>query len=849
MNKKVLGLISVCTMLLSLCMQAPSLAAGMITFAGNEVLAEGGFYDNTPDSEAVAPESGAKDGSVILTHGEWVKYDVSSLIEGTYKVSLNYALDIEGYKDFVYLDVLADGVLLERRKAEDTDAAFKDADFCNIYIGEETKELCIRNSSQRITPENVNGDYIPTIDIASITLTLVSVNDKSDGIITSNAAQNILNQVSGDGFFDENGGEDYNSNDTTANLANKVVTSAWQAVGDYGKYDISELKAGAYKLTLKAGTRINGSKLNVYVDEEKVVDAATLIYDATTTGVLDDGTETVNDLGQILIPQGVKVLKLENAAGHIYAGDFTLEYVGDEIVYEEKTINVLSVLGGNTTSGEGTGYHDTIRQDGSLEIASGRYVVARQGKWLKYDVTGLKGYYKVGMYATGSNGGTIKGVNYYVNDGGAQKVTTDITFTDAYTTYELRDLGVVKLSGGENQTLKIEFGSLTGASYVEYFYLEKVSIFDIERKAVTFNVADAKEYYDTGAQGYIRDNTEFVLHATEWLSFSQDGLWGAYNVTMNASGGATSTISKVDFTVDEKTETQSTSIAFEGYGTYKTYNLGTVVFDANESHTIKIAPQISGASYVKSFTLTPCEVTKKEIASPNVSAGGEGVGFHDLTGNLSLVNGGKDVAFSNTEWVKYDASFLDGIYKLSMEASGNVGGRILKAVLSADGETIGDFPQDISFTGYSEFNDYDLGYVSFDGKAEQSFTVQFMLTGASYVRKFTLERVDNSAVYGEFADTNGAKITELAEESKAIKANVVLANTSEDASVYVVVAKYEGTKLISAAPEFKEIKKGEVAVISKNVDVIKGQTVKIMVWNVENGQTTMIPVCENAVIS
>lgn len=819
MNRKILSIALVLSMILSLALQGAVFAEVITDFAE----------------------------TAVLTHGEEVTYDVSAYEAGTYKLSLTYVSKSDNWKDYVYLDALTDGVLKERRRINDTasETSFETVEFCKIYIAEGTKELTLRNSSQRITPENDRGDFIPKIEIKEIALTYISDSDKSDRIITSNAAQNILNQTINDGFYDSNCGDDYNSNNATVNNATyKVITTGWTSVGDYGKYDISELEAGAYKFTLNAGTRVNGTKINVYIDDEKVIDGQTLIFDYTTSGINENGEPTVNDLGQIYIPENASVLKLETALGQIYAGDFTLQYADSEIVYDEKIINALDVYGGDIKTGEGTGYHDTIKQDGSLEITYGRYFVARDNKWVKYDLTGLKGYYKVSMYATGSNGGKVSGINYYVNDSDVfQNAVTDITFPDAYVTHDMHDLGIVKLTGGENQTLKIEFADMTLASYVEYFRFEKVSLYDIPRTSKTFGVNMASETYNALNQGYIRNDTEFVLNVGDWLSFNADGLWGAYDVTMLASGGATSTVSSVDFTIDSVTSKNTTNIAFEDLSIYKNYNLGKVVFKGEENQIIKIAPFVSGASYAKSFTFTPCDIDSIEISAPQVSKGGEGAGFHDLTGNLSLVNGGADVAFNDSEWVKYDVPFLNGVYEVIALSSGNAGGKIKTATLVTEDETRAYAPK-ITFTGYGEYVERKLGYVTFTGDKDQTLKVQFSLSGASYVKKFILRKAD-SAYAVRFTNQSGTQLDAIGNNT-VVKSDIAL--LTDKSKVVVVTAVYEGQKLISAVPEVKECGSGVLTPISTTANVTSGQKVKVFVWEVNEDNITMLPLGEEGII-
>jgi len=628
MKKSVLGLILVCCMLfttlipVSASANVTSIIPGNVCEGGNGV----GFYDSEP--EATAPGSGSVDGSVALESGEWVKYDVSDLASGTYTLKIKYAAT-GTYKNYVYLDFLTDGVLTNRTKLDSTEdlETFVENKIYDVYIPEGTETITLRNSSVEITVSAENLKANPTVDIEEISLEFVSEEDTSDIAITSNLAQNVVNKTSGSGYYDASdaAAPDYNNNNVTGNNAVlKTTQLVMTAAGDYGVYDVSEIKAGAYNLILKAGTRV-AAKANVYVDGEVEIAAADLNFNFDATNHVS------NNIGTVFIAEDSKTLKIENAAGHIYASEFTLEYAGAQKFIGGKTYNVI------------TDYTAVTKNSGATtaQTESGKYVVMYSGETVTVDAAKLSGTYKVSAIWWLNAGQTFTSANLTVN--GSNSNMWPVGAAGVGGTVAQTEIGYVTFDGSEKQELTFQ-PTITGAAIrIQKLILERVENYKPSKSINALNVVSGGQgvgYYDSSVAGTLQteSGTTVILYATEWVKYDIANLKGTYKVSAECSLTNGQTFTSAILTVDGTENIISHGTVADG--TMAVRELGTVNLNGSSTQTISLGVNISGGAFrVKTITLEPVVAENGILFTDIADLPIEEIGLNtDIKAVVTLVN-------------------------------------------------------------------------------------------------------------------------------------------------------------------------------------------------------------------
>ena len=111
-----------------------------------------GFFDSSQGEEIEVTEIEGKT-AVILREKEWVKYDISSLVSGTYSVSINVgstangvaSVSVDDIKMIGYCEFLASGSM----------DVLNEAELGKIYISEGATELKLIND--KVMPKTRNS--------------------------------------------------------------------------------------------------------------------------------------------------------------------------------------------------------------------------------------------------------------------------------------------------------------------------------------------------------------------------------------------------------------------------------------------------------------------------------------------------------------------------------------------------------------------------------------------------------------------------------------------------------------------------------------------------------------------
>lgn len=197
---------------------------------------------------------------IIQRSGDWAKYDISYLPEGTYSVSfesahpsnitINMATVLED--DIEY----AKTIVIPKTANSGYTTFAQSGIIDNIFVRGESKTLLIKGQTSAY-----NLRYIELEFVDSENLTLVDEYKFS--------AQNVYSKELGVGFFD-NGEHASSVGKWETNTSNGITSTVFRN-GEWGKYDISLLKPGRYCAYFYGGAK-EDTAIELTVDNNKGVE-------------------------------------------------------------------------------------------------------------------------------------------------------------------------------------------------------------------------------------------------------------------------------------------------------------------------------------------------------------------------------------------------------------------------------------------------------------------------------------------------------------------------------------------------------------------------------------------------
>lgn len=437
------------------------------------------------------------------------------------------------------------------------------------------------------------------------------------------SAPNVMEE---DGFYDS--GES-----NTLEISGKSVCLR---AGEWVKYDISSLTAGAYSISVSAANNA-ATTFDISVDEVVKKSLASV-----TPSAEDYSVSLKRDFGAIQIPENAKTLKIKNGINSVYISDITLKPLG------EKNIAVEAVSIKSTVENEG--FYDAATD----VFAPGEgCAVLHATDWVKYDVAAKAGTYKLKMKIGTKNGAAV--FNVSLNDDLKFSMLNIAKTGETYTPCVEKEVGYIYLPEGTSE-IKIENAG-SNAAYFDDFYLEYVS----DTNAVIY-AGDYVDNYNASLANY-----HAVLHATDWTTYNvtsfDEGLYSLKLIHGNTYVSGISVLvndeAKIDVNFDSTTS----------YTIQKESDLGLIYLPSGDK-TLKLLNNKSNALYAWQFVLIPVDNTTLIDARNKTD-------YYDNSGNNEFETRGDvgGVCLRAGEWVEYDVSSLkDGAYEITarMASSYNV---------------------------------------------------------------------------------------------------------------------------------------------------------------------------------
>jgi hypothetical protein len=563
-------------LILCLCFSQITLVEGntALIFQAANVLPGGdgvGFYDS--NGEGVL-EMGAN--SVCLRPTEWVRYDISSVHSGIYKLSA-YASNT-GQSGFrVYLadtQQLLDFIV---PPTGDYDV-FAEVELGYIYLPENADTLTFLNSSTSAMYFNHFAlDYQAPASVFQI------------------EAEDVISDIPGVGFYDN--GLQPNYVGVVEAVGGGTGTIVCLRKGEWLRYDISSLPLGTYNIKASIANTSN-TNLDVLCSGKLKISGAD-VASTTSYGIFRE-----RSLGYLYKSQDEQTITLKNCNVYgtaMYIDYFVLEQVSDQIIFEKK-IKVDSRNVVSQTPGEG--YHDEAGESFTHNnMVQGGSVILHAGDWTRYDAT----LFETGLYSVRvriSNKAATS-ISVSVNES-TQLKQIKIDAGGEYSNYRLVDLGNIYIS--EDATGITFLNSGNGSVYFNYFEIKYISsdLNDFYKKKIqSKNVLPGGHgvgFFDSDNEEKLEQFTQgVVLRPTEWTAYDVSAFYkGKYKVSAVV---ANKYDAKLSIDVDDVVEIESAMLpSTDEYSNYACVNLGYVVLMGTHQ-ALKIINSASSTMYIKSLTL------------------------------------------------------------------------------------------------------------------------------------------------------------------------------------------------------------------------------------------------------
>ena len=718
--------------------------------------------------------------TVILNPGDWAKYNISSLDEGAYEVSISYGSKEVKNKVLTITFETNDGsVVSNTLPATGAYTTYTDG-----VIG--TLQLSGNQETVKMLATNVAA-YVQTITFTKIAPPSVSSwssnADVSDGVVARGA--DLFTITMSEAVKPETV-----TADTVKILAGVEALSAdVSAEGETITLKLKESLEFGADYTLFVDKSVASEATNIAMDDD-YEDAFSAADDSNQAGsatieVLsyEAGNGTITASGYVKSSAGLgikgrevrifgqnkensdatfetSVLSETDGAFEILysidenakAGDYDVEITSDYVeapysallpyqgsfsdsVFKTKTTEIYGkdVLEG----GHETGYFDTSG-NAALEQSGNNAVVLRQSEWTAYDISAFKtGYYEISLALTASEdsevtviiGGKTYGVIVPKSIGSSFK-----------TTIIARDL--VKLC----DTIKV-LNESDSVITLEKIKFERTVSHDT--KIETDDVIPGGQnvgYFDSGEDGMLEGSTSICIRTTEWTAYDISSLSaGTYIVSMKR--GCMGYVF-VNLYADSRVVTKNVFSTTGDYTTYKETCLG-VIYLKEGDQVLRLENAGTTAFYADYLTLS--KISDEEILGPEFALRGkdvystvEGEGYHDEAGldfSNSKVSNGNSAILDSKDWMAYDISGVedDGAYDL-VACVGTGNGTTLD--FKIDGKTIHSASIE-STTADTTYAEVSIGKVFLN--KSQKLTIENTGAGKTYLQYFKLTKaIDGS---------------------------------------------------------------------------------------------------------
>ena len=249
---------------------------------------------------------------MVTTQGEWTKYKFDVQKAGLYNIYLKAAATSNYPRVSIWID---DVLAVDKGKIVNTEtySVFVENNMGSVYLDEGPHTVKVEHSVSNFGFYSLrfatNDDVLVRND--GFVESIVSEITNSKGRArTIHAVNNILNKVPGQGFYDAGEEEKFETHNDLY-----VVLRP----GDWVCYDVSELSAGFYGLSISEGTKNIDAKVTVEIDGDAVIEN----HDVANTTAYTLMEE--QDLGEIVIPQRAESIKFKNNSAYtFYLESFTL---------------------------------------------------------------------------------------------------------------------------------------------------------------------------------------------------------------------------------------------------------------------------------------------------------------------------------------------------------------------------------------------------------------------------------------------------------------------------------------------------------------------------------------------
>jgi len=543
--------------------------------------------------------------------GEWVSYDISALEAGTYSLDVEYKSDTADTRNVRGLDFIVDGGLELRAYLSNRDGSEEAQSVGTIYIPEGAEELKIKN----------HGMY--SVGIKSIAFTLVGTDDTSENILIS--AQNASSSYS-DGAVVFTLMQDYYDtacktyNASKHSVACNGTCGAYESgyhypltsdsvIGgerlthhknDWTRYDISDLKAGTYNVTLKDMTLV-GSGVTLDVDGTQYV------YELTSNGALD-AVYSDFELGEITISEDSNYLKLINSGGNNYR----VKWIEFAPVGEE---------GGE--GGEDVGGDDVI--ESSTEIT---YTSDALGETSVDSLDGLNTVYvKVSMERPDKTEAINETIYIALYDGARLKSVNAYPVTEA-----LRYENIFTVSGLNSCKLP----------EVKTFVWENLTSMIPVSESVSKTVEYTQQYLGNGFTRLNLNETAFEagIERTFDVEIQEAGEYAVFlNQTEIHRVGSNTTDGYGGFAVTLEKDGKSILVYDTGSGENKAYNGNYIRIGAEKSKASASVKLESGTWKLKVKSYLDNNISYIDLRSTIISIGDEGLAVYPSDYNYLYKNG------------------------------------------------------------------------------------------------------------------------------------------------------------------------------------------------------------------
>ncbi len=762
-----------------------SMSINTVVFAGTstELTLNGTDVINQNESDGFHDEKGyaftngyvSEGTTVILNPGDWAKYDISSLDEGAYEVSISY-----GSKG-------TPAMTFETNDGSTVSKTLQTTGDYRIYVDGVIGMIQLSGNQETVKMLATNAAaYIPTITFTKIAPPSVSSwssnADVSDGVVARGAD-----------LFTITMSEAVNSETVTTDTVKIIsgtdaLSATVSADGATITVDLKEtLEFGAdYTLFVDCSVASSANNISMDADFEEgfSADESDMTGSATVeVSSYQAGNGTIIASGYVKSSKGLgikgrevrvfgqnqensdatfetSVLSETDGAFEISysidenaeAGDYDVEITSDYVeapysallpyqgsfsdsVFKTKTTEIYGkdVLEG----GHETGYFDTSG-NAALEQSGNNAVVLRQSEWTAYDISTFKmGYYEISLALTASEdsevtviiGGKTYGVIVPKSIGSSFK-----------TTIIARDL--VKLC----DTIKV-LNESDSVITLEKIKFERTVSHDT--KIETDDVIPGGQnvgYFDSGEDGMLEGSTSICIRTTEWTAYDISSLSaGTYIVSMKR--GCKDYVF-VNLYADSRVVTKNVFSTTGDYTMYKEICLG-VIYLKEGDQVLRLENAGTTAFYADYLTLS--KISNEEILGSEFALRGkdvystvEGEGYHDEAGldfSSGKVSIGNSAILNSKDWMAYDISGVedDGAYDL-VACVGTGNGTTLD--FKIDGKTIHSASIE-STTADTTYAEVSIGKVFLN--KSQKLTIENTGAGKTYLQYFKLTKaIDGS---------------------------------------------------------------------------------------------------------